>query len=252
MDIASLSLDEIIIKLNKEDGSCTSNGKSLFIRAKQLMTAENKLRAKAYADHLFMVMEEQGKAAMFKDYIKNPKYSAISIKQDNKTGKYKIVERSMEMLFTKLERQYQIYKSSETDEKGRVIPDKSETIANDSKWKMFFNMLVDNIYRLQSGEIGPVVSGSKLEQEQRERYGFRNVSISALEIQMNKVVAAILPEDMPVKLIKIHVKYLLSISAYYRDNSILNTREGILMCALIRCIDSSINRTRIVLKKFPD
>ena len=78
MDIASLSLDEIIIKLNKEDGSCTSNGKSLFIRAKQLMTAENKLRAKAYADHLFMVMEEQGKAAMFKDYIKNPKYSAIS------------------------------------------------------------------------------------------------------------------------------------------------------------------------------
>lgn len=244
--VSALSLDDTVAELNKKESERIATGSVLFVHAKNLVDAENKARRTAFGAKLFAIMDEKGTGEMFREFIASPKYTAITIKQDPKTGEYKSGERKVELSFSKLDRLYQLAKSTENDAQGHPIANKSVTLASDKKWELYFNMLVDNIGRFNAGEIEASAPSSTLEAKARKEYGFDKVSVSALTVQMNKVVAAILPEDMPVSLLNLHTKYMLMASTVYKDRKIVGSKEAVFMSALFAAIDNKINGTKLV------
>lgn len=244
--VSELSLEASIAELNKKEGDRIATADAIFVHAKKVMTEEKKFRRAAFARGLFNMMEEQGKAAMFKAFLANPHYKVRVIKQDPKSGEYKLVERSVELSFPKLEREYQLACSNDKDSQGNPVPDKSKTLARDKKWELMLNMLVDNIARYNADEIGATAPTSTLEAAQRKAFGFEKTSLKGLMEQANIVANAILPEDLAVKLISVHTKYLVAASTSYRNREIVGSKEEVMVSALFATIDSHLNGTKLV------
>lgn len=245
--VSKLSLDETVAELNKPESERVASGSTLFIHAKDLVTAENKGRIAAFGRKLFALMDEKGRAEMFKEFIANPNYTALVLSQDPKTGEYKTGDRKKEVSFSKLDRLYQLSKSTENDSEGKPIANKAVTLASDKKYDIMFNMLVDNIARFNAKEIEVTAPASSLESKTRAEYGFDGeVNITRLTAQLNKVVAAILPDDLPVELLKMHTKYMVMASTSYKARKIVGSKESILMSALFGALDNKINGTKLV------
>ena len=244
--VGKLTLTETITELNKPEGQRIASGSMLFVHAKDLVTAENKARRTAFGAKLFAIMDEKGTGEMFREFIASPKYTAITIKQDPKTGEYKSGERKVELSFSKLDRLYQLAKSTENDAQGHPIANKSVTLASDKKWDIMFNMLVDNIARFNAKEIEATAPTSRLENKTREDLGFSNVSMNALIKQLNLVATAILPENMQVNLIGVHAKYMVMASTTYKNRQIVGSKEAVFMSALFAVLDSGLNGTKLV------
>lgn len=245
--VDKLTLAETIAELNKPEGDRIASSNTLFVHAKFLVASENLSRVVDFAYKLFVLANEKGRAEMFKEFIANPNYTALALSQDPKTGEYKTGDRKKEVSFSKLDRLYQLYKSTENDSEGKPIPNKSATLASDKKYDVMFNMLVDNIARFNAKEIEVTAPASSLESKTRAEYGFDGeVNITRLTAQLNKVVAAILPDDMPVELLKMHTKYLVMASTSYKARKIVGSKESILMSALFGALDNKINGTKLV------
>ena len=244
--VSKLSLNETVAELNKPESERIASGSMLFVHAKDLVTAENKARVTEFGRKLFAIMDEKGRADMFKEFIANPNYTAVTVKQDPKTGEYKTGDRKKEVSFSKLDRLYQLSKSTENDSEGKPIANKAVTIASDKKWDIMFNMLVDNIARFNAKEIEATAPTSKLENKTREDLGFSNVSMNALIKQLNLVATAILPENMQVNLIGVHAKYMVMASTTYKNRQIVGSKEAVFMSALFAVLDSGLNGTKLV------
>ena len=186
-------------------------------------------------EYLADLMLKEDPHAILMAYLSGYKCDRVSVKVDKKAGDLNVEESAKIANFLKVERAFQCHKSTQKDEKGNILPNKSVTIASNKNYDLMLAAFVDNVAIATSQEIksqfdSPMAVASK------KALNMEKTSNTALIEQLNIVVTAIMGKDAP-KMIAADLKYIKIAVSKAADCKVTMARETTYYNAIVEAID---------------
>lgn len=191
-----------------------------------------KIKAAKCAEFLSM-----DKETMFTAFIENPFYMGKRIQLNKKTNAFSVVDVKRQLSFYDLERAYQIQNSTETNEKGEAMPNKTVTIAVNAHYDCLLRMFLDNICRAIADEVktsAPELTDTVA--AHKKEAGMEGFGLAKLEEQLRKVCAAVCPESVLPKMLKVDVKFIEYAATRVKYQSIQVFNEKAMINAIFMAI----------------
>ncbi len=182
---------------------------------------------------------ERDTSLFFANYMDDPYAVQLSIRPDrDKPGFYMVMESERRIDFLTIDKAW-----------CEHINNEAETLATDGRYANMTSIFMDNCIRNIAGDLSEntnkvmIPARSSLNDERKE-YDFTNNSITALEKQLNVIVAAIMGENAP-KMLKADVKYILNAITKATNNNrdaetkghLITVRDKAFMNNLFRAIE---------------
>lgn len=231
------SIESKIVRLNEKFSQ------ELFQEIKTDVTSKNR-ETKTSIISAFLTTGTEDKTTMFRNFINNQDYEALSLRPDIKNGGYKLSKSNRQIDFADLELAY----SEAHDGEG--------TLANSKLYhgmvaRFLNNIMIYNASAIGDGKAskhsengGKTVSIPAFNSEASKEYkeiDFTSTSICGMKDQLDTIVKEILPEDLKIQMVKADVRALLSACKSEKRMKFKGVNETQLLGKIFDCMEIRMN-----------